>query len=97
MPESTQHKLDRVRPPRVQITYDVEIGDAIVMKELARALHACGNLDAAADFFGRAIALAPDDPEAHCDFGRLQGETGNHRDAVRHFKRALELDPGRCR
>ena len=27
--ESTQHKLDRVRPPRVQITYDVEIGDAI--------------------------------------------------------------------
>ncbi|HWS55033.1 MAG TPA: type VI secretion system contractile sheath small subunit [Pyrinomonadaceae bacterium] len=34
MPESTQHKLDRVRPPRVQITYDVEVGDAIVMKEL---------------------------------------------------------------
>ena len=34
MPESTQHKLDRVRPPRVQITYDVEIGDAIEKKEL---------------------------------------------------------------
>ena len=34
MPESTQHKLDRVRPPRVQITYDVEIGDAIQKKEL---------------------------------------------------------------
>jgi type VI secretion system protein ImpB len=34
MAESIQHKLDRVRPPRVQITYDVEIGDAIVMKEL---------------------------------------------------------------
>lgn len=34
MAESTQHKLDRVRPPRVQITYDVEIGDAIEMKEL---------------------------------------------------------------
>jgi type VI secretion system protein ImpB len=34
MPESLQHKLDRVRPPRVQITYDVEIGDAIQMKEL---------------------------------------------------------------
>ena len=34
MAESTQHKLDRIRPPRVQITYDVEIGDAIVMKEL---------------------------------------------------------------
>jgi len=34
MGESTQHKLDRVRPPRVHITYDVEIGDAIEMKEL---------------------------------------------------------------
>jgi type VI secretion system protein ImpB len=34
MAESTQHKLDRVRPPRVQITYDVQVGDAIEMKEL---------------------------------------------------------------
>jgi type VI secretion system protein ImpB len=34
MAESTQHKLDRVRPPRVQITYDVHTGDAIEMKEL---------------------------------------------------------------
>lgn len=34
MPESIQHKLSRVRPPRVQITYDVEIGNAIEMKEL---------------------------------------------------------------
>ena len=34
MSESTQHKLDRVRPPRVQITYDVETGDAIAKKEL---------------------------------------------------------------
>lgn len=34
MTESTQHKLSRVRPPRVQITYDVETGGAIEMKEL---------------------------------------------------------------
>ncbi|RPJ02369.1 MAG: type VI secretion system contractile sheath small subunit, partial [Deltaproteobacteria bacterium] len=32
--ESLQHKLDRVRSPRVHITYDVEIGDAIEMKEI---------------------------------------------------------------
>lgn len=32
--QSTQHKLDRVRPPRVHITYDVEVGGAIEMKEL---------------------------------------------------------------
>lgn len=34
MSMSTQHKLDMVRRPRVQITYDVEIGNAIEMKEL---------------------------------------------------------------
>lgn len=32
--ESRQHTLDRVRSPRVHITYDVEIGDAIEMKEI---------------------------------------------------------------
>lgn len=34
MAESLQHTLDRVRAPRVQITYDVEVGDAIEMKEI---------------------------------------------------------------
>jgi len=34
MAESIQHKLDRVRPPRVQITYDVESGGAIQKREL---------------------------------------------------------------
>jgi type VI secretion system ImpB/VipA family protein len=34
MPESIQHKLDRVRPPRVQITYDVETLGSIVKTEL---------------------------------------------------------------
>ncbi|MEJ8675883.1 type VI secretion system contractile sheath small subunit [Chromobacterium amazonense] len=34
MAESTQHKLDRIRPPRVQITYDVEIGNALEKREL---------------------------------------------------------------
>jgi len=41
--ESTQHKLDRVRSPRVQITYDVEIGDAIELKELPFVLGVMGD------------------------------------------------------
>ena len=32
--ESIQQKIARIRPPRVQITYDVETGGAIEMKEL---------------------------------------------------------------
>jgi type VI secretion system protein ImpB len=34
MSESVQKKLGRIRPPRVQITYDVESGGAIEKKEL---------------------------------------------------------------
>lgn len=34
MAESLQHKLDRVRKPRVHITYDVETEGAMVVKEL---------------------------------------------------------------
>lgn len=42
--ESTQHKLDRVRAPRVQITYDVEVGDSIEMKEIPFVVGVLGDL-----------------------------------------------------
>ncbi len=45
--ESLQHKLDRVRPPRVQITYDVEVGDALELKELPFVVGVMG------DFVGK--------------------------------------------
>lgn len=45
--ESLQHKIDRVRPPRVQITYDVEVGGAIELKELPFVLGVMG------DFVGK--------------------------------------------
>lgn len=41
--ESTQQKLSRVRPPRVHITYDVEVGDAIEIKELPFVLGVLGD------------------------------------------------------
>lgn len=45
--ESLQHKLDRVRPPRVHITYDVEVGGAIELKELPFVVGVMG------DFVGK--------------------------------------------
>lgn len=44
--ESVQKKLGRVRPPRVQITYDVEVGDAIEVKELPFVLGVLGDFSA---------------------------------------------------
>ena len=50
---STQHKLDRVRPPRVQVTYDVEVGDAIELKELPFVMGVLG------DFSGQPVDPLP--------------------------------------
>jgi type VI secretion system protein ImpB len=44
MSDSIQHKLDRVRPPRVHITYDVEIGDAVEQKEIPFVVGVVGDL-----------------------------------------------------
>ena len=49
--ESVQQKLSRVRPPRVHITYDVEVGGAIELKELPFVVGVLG------DFSGK-----PDEP-----------------------------------
>jgi type VI secretion system protein ImpB len=42
--ESIQKRLQKVRPPRVQLTYDVEIGDAIEKKELPFVVGVLGDL-----------------------------------------------------
>lgn len=51
--ESIQKKLQKVRPPRVQMTYDVEVGDAIEQKELPFVLGVLG------DFSGKSILTQP--------------------------------------
>ena len=51
--ESIQHKIDRIRPPRVQITYDVEVGGAIEMKELPFVIGVLG------DFVGKPEEALP--------------------------------------
>ena len=41
--ESVNKKLERVRPPRVHISYDVEVGDAIELKELPFVMGVLGD------------------------------------------------------
>ncbi|WP_019457577.1 type VI secretion system contractile sheath small subunit [Acinetobacter sp. GG2] len=47
--ESVQKKLQRIRPPRVQLTYDVEIGDAREAKELPFVVGVMGDFSAASE------------------------------------------------
>lgn len=51
--ESLQKKLDRVRPPRVQIKYEVYVGDAMEMKELPFVVGVLG------DFSGKPEKALP--------------------------------------
>jgi type VI secretion system protein ImpB len=51
--ESTQHKLDRVRSPRVHITYDLEVGGAIQLKEIPFVVGVLG------DFSGKPAEPLP--------------------------------------
>lgn len=44
--DSVQKRIQRVRPPRVHLTYDVEIGDAIEQKEVPFALGVLGDFAA---------------------------------------------------
>lgn len=47
--ESTQQKLSRVRAPRVHITYDVEVGGAIELKELPFVVGVLGDFSGKPD------------------------------------------------
>lgn len=49
MSNSIQHKLSRVRPPRVQITYDVETGGALEKKEIPFIVGVIAPLSAKSD------------------------------------------------
>ena len=51
--DSVQKRLEKVRPPRVQLTYDVEIGDAIEQKEIPFVVGVLG------DFTGQPSADKP--------------------------------------
>jgi len=47
--ESVQKKLQRIRPPRVQLTYDVEVGDGKEIKELPFVNGVLGDFSAASE------------------------------------------------
>lgn len=47
--ESTQKQLQKIRPPRVQMSYDVEIGGAIEVKELPFVMGVIGDFGGASE------------------------------------------------
>jgi type VI secretion system protein ImpB len=69
--ESVNKKLERVRPPRVHISYDVEVGNAIELKELPFVMGVLG------DFTGQ-----PEEPLARLKDRKFVEITLDNFDAV---------------
>ena len=89
MPESTQHKLDRVRPPRVQITYDVETRGSFVKMELPFVVGIMANLSTDGgqkDASGNPIPLR--------DKKYLEIDRDNFNDIMTNLKPSVELEGG---
>jgi Flp pilus assembly protein TadD len=60
---------------------------------LGVALHAQGELDAAAESYRKAIALNPNDAKVHGNLGAVLQGQGKFDDAIKSYHRALVLDP----
>ncbi|HYW71252.1 MAG TPA: type VI secretion system contractile sheath small subunit [Pyrinomonadaceae bacterium] len=90
MPESTQHKLDRVRPPRVQITYDVETRGSFVKKELPFVVGIMADLSTK----GGQMAEDGKSPLPLRDKKYLEIDRDNFNDIMKSLKPTVELNGG---
>lgn len=90
MPESTQHKLDRVRPPRVQITYDVETRGSFVKMELPFVVGIMANLSKK----GGQMAEDGKTPVPLRDKKYLEIDRDNFNDVMTNLKPSVELEGG---
>jgi type VI secretion system protein ImpB len=68
--ESLQHKLDRIRKPRVQITYDVQVGDAQIVKELPFVLGVLADLAGHPDPDAPPLAALKDEKRKFVEINR---------------------------
>ncbi len=59
-------------------------------RELARTLHAAGNVERARAHLRKALAADPDDVVSHYLLGRLATEDGRNAESITHFRTALK-------
>jgi type VI secretion system protein ImpB len=90
MPESTQHKLDRVRPPRVQITYDVETRGSFVKKELPFVVGIMADLSTK----GGQMSADGKTPIPLRDKKYMEVDRDNFNDIMKSLKPTVELNGG---
>ncbi len=106
--DNGQHWLDRNRPPRVQITYDVEIGDAVEKKELPLVVGILSDLggennhvvadqvfqEIDCDNFDEILkTIGPSASIVLPESGALQHEAAQAQEAVFRFEKMEDFNP----
>ncbi|HXB18522.1 MAG TPA: sulfotransferase [Steroidobacteraceae bacterium] len=62
------------------------------LNDFGTLLAGLGRFEAAAACFGEALAVAPGDARLHANLGHVRHCLGDHRGAIAHSRRAIELD-----
>lgn len=79
--------------PYAERAFELRADSADAAKLAALGYHMTGNAEAAWSWYGRALALAPDDPVLAYNAGIAADALLQHEDAIRLYRRALELRP----
>ena len=66
---------------------------AETLNDFGTLLAGLGRFEAAAACFGEALGSAPGDARLHANLGHVRHCLGDHRAAIEHSRRAIELDP----
>jgi hypothetical protein len=67
--------------------------DGSVLNDLGNLLALAGDTRGAAEAYGKAIALSPEDPAPHFNYGLLLVESGKRYAAWRQFRATVKLEP----
>ena len=81
--------------PTVASLYTDLAGSAAIMQRAAGA-KAAGFLEASVESYRRAVANAPESPEARRDLGALLAQTGQLDQAIDQYREALRLEPDKA-
>jgi tetratricopeptide (TPR) repeat protein len=85
------------RPEEAVTLYEQSLTDpefgVRAMIGLATCKKASGDSTRAIELLQRAVALQPEHPDAERELGRLQFESGNYAEAIRHLQSAIDRTP----
>ena len=95
--------VERPEIPEIEPEEPIEVPDepgpldAFMADQEGRRYFRQGDWERAAELFGRAVEIQPDDPDYRTNYGQALLRMGQHDDARRQLEQAIRLNPNRAR